>query len=250
MDERDAAKSESAAAGGARPRVAAETLGQLGAQVAHDFNNVLAVALTSVEMAMRVGDVAKANTFLANAIKTIHRGRELTDRLASASRACAKLDAVDAHALLSKIRAELEAENPAVQSVVRAEAVRSSVLADAVFLERALRHLAANAIDAMPNGGTLTFTTRNAPGSELRADASRDYLLVAVADTGEGMADDVRLRAFELFFSTREGSDRGIGLAQTRDAVRRVGGFASIESEEGRGSTVTIAIPLDVPAGA
>jgi len=250
MDERDAVKSESAAAGGARPRVAAETLGQLGAQVAHDFNNVLAVALTSVEMAMRVGDVAKANTFLANAIKTIHRGRELTDRLASASRACAKLDAVDAHALLSKIRAELEAENPAVQSVVRAEAVRSSVLADAVFLERALRHLAANAIDAMPNGGTLTFTTRNAPGSELRADASRDYLLVAVADTGEGMADDVRLRAFELFFSTREGSDRGIGLAQTRDAVRRVGGFASIESEEGRGSTVTIAIPLDVPAGA
>src|SRR4051794_19035659 len=64
--------------------VRASTLGQLGAQVAHDFNNILAVALTSIEMAMRISDPVKANVFLGNALKVIGRGRMLTDRLAAA----------------------------------------------------------------------------------------------------------------------------------------------------------------------
>lgn len=227
-------------------QVSAETIGQLGAQFAHDFNNVLAVVLTSVEMAMRVGDSAKANVFLANALKVIARGRTLTDRLAAASYACEITSQVDAHAIIARLVAETGAAVPRNLRVVSAlDAERSVVGVDARFFEQALRNVIANAIEAIDGAGTLTIATRNAGGAELRGEAGRDYLVVEVHDTGRGMVDEIRYQAFDLFFSTA-GTDRqrGIGLAQTKDAVRRAGGIASIESAAGQGTRVTIAIPV------
>ena len=219
--------------------VNAQTLGQLCAQVAHDFNNVLAVALTSVEMAMRIGDPEKANMFLGNALRVIARGRTLTDNLSAASYACELPVAIDAHALISRLRAAdgtLAVELGAARSVVRS---------DPRFLEEALRNLIGNARNAMSSGGTPMVSTRNAQGSELRAEANREYLVIAVHDTGEGMSEAMRNQAFELFFSAKPtGKSRGIGLAQAKDTARRAGGVASIESRVGEGSIVTLAIPL------
>lgn len=227
-------------------RVRAETLGQLGAQFAHDFNNVLAVVLTSVEMAMRVGDPAKANIFLANALKVISRGRLLTDRLAAASYACESLSAIDVKRLISRLCAEADAQKPAGASVVsQFDATRYVVNVDAGFFEEAVRNLIANGREAIADGGTLTVSARNAHGAELRGESGRDYLVIAVADSGAGMPDGVRNQAFDLFFSARaEDGRRGLGLAQAKDAVRRAGGLASIESKAGQGTTVTLAIPL------
>jgi signal transduction histidine kinase len=229
-----------------RAQVSAETIGQLGAQFAHDFNNVLAVVLTSVEMAMRVGDPAKANVFLANALKVIARGRTLTDRLAAASYGCEIASHVDAHAVIARVLAEIGDTAPRSLRVVSAlDAGRSVVGIDARFFEQALRNVIANAIEAIGREGEVSITTRNAGGAELRAEAGRDYLVVEVHDTGRGMADEIRHQAFDLFFSTA-GTDkqRGIGLAQTKDAVRRAGGVTSIESTPGQGTRVTLAIPL------
>ena len=230
----------------ARGQVRADTLGQLGAQFAHDFNNVLAVVLTSVEMAMRVGDPAKANVFLANALKVIARGRMLTDRLAAASYACEAASEIDAHAVIARLVAQNQASAPrGVRSTPMLEAARFKVRIDARFFEEAVRNLIANAIDAMAGSGTLTVSTRNAGGAELRAEAGREYFVVAVRDTGRGMTDEIRHQSFDLFFSTG-GSDaqRGLGLTQAKDAVRRAGGVSSIESVAGQGTTVTLAIPL------
>ncbi len=231
----------------------AVTLGQLGAQFAHDFNNVLAVALTSVEMAMRVGDTEKANIFLANALKVIARGRVLTERLAAASYACEAPAAVDVHALIQTICAgDATGEASAPHRVAtNLGASRTIVNADPDFLGQALRNLIANARESMDAPGALTVSTRNASGSEVRGEPGRDYIVIAINDTGGGMPDDVRLQAFELFFSTRsvEGeAGRGIGLAQVKDAIRRAGGSVSIESNVGQGTTVTFAIPLLVEA--
>ena len=227
----------------AAPPVCAETLGQLGGQIAHDFNNILAVALTSVEMAMRIGDPAKANVFLANALKVIARGRTLTDRLAAASYACEMPVAVDVHALISRLAAADAA------LTVELGAARSVVRSDSRFLERALGHLIGNARDASAARGAPKITTRNAGGAEVRGEAEREYLVIAVIDTGEGMSDATRNQAFELFFSGRElEANRGIGLAQAKDTARRAGGTASIESRAGEGTTVTLAIPLEETA--
>ena len=240
MDEPHAATELDRSNGHAEVR--AETLGQLGAQFAHDFNNVLAVVLTSVEMAMRIGDPVKANVFLANALKVISRGRTLTDRLAAASYACEALSDVDAHAAIERVVASV----PRAAKIVPAYAAdRSAIRVDARFFEEAVRNVLANAIDAVGDTGSVTVSTRNADGGELRAEAGREYLVVVVADNGRGMTDEVRHQAFDLFFSTGAADAlRGIGLAQTKDAVRRAGGIVSIESTAGQGTTVTLAIPL------
>jgi signal transduction histidine kinase len=233
--------SETARAGTAR--VCAETLGQLGGQIAHDFNNILAVALTSVEMAMRIGDPAKANVFLGNALKVIARGRTLTDRLAAASHACEVSVAIDVHELLARLGAADAA------LALELGAPRSIVRSDPRFLEQALANLIDNARDASPDRRAPKIATRNASGAEVRAEHGRDYLVIAVTDTGEGMSDETRHQAFELFFSTRaEETRRGVGLAQAKDTVRRAGGAASIDSRAGEGTTVTLAIPLEEPA--
>ena len=221
----------------------AVTLGQLGGQLAHDFNNVLAVALTSVEMAMRAGDTARANLFLGNALKVIARGQELTERLAAASYACEETAEVDVHALIGELL--VEEKNLGAGTATMFGASRSTIRADGAFLREALRNLLINAREAGASEGSLSITTRNAAGADVRGDASRDYLIVAFADRGSGMSDDVRNRAFELFFSTREEKvGRGVGLAQAKDAVRRAGGFVSIDSTPGQGTTVTLSVPL------
>ena len=184
--------------------------------------------------------------FLGNALKVISRGRILTDRLAAASYACESMVAIDVHALLSRLSNEIAAE-PAtrVRMLAELEALQSTVRADPDFFEEALRNLFANAREAIAGEGTLTVTTRNAPGAELRAEADREYLVVTLKDTGAGMSDDVRNQAFELFYSTRPaGVGRGIGLAQAKDAVRRSGGVVKVDSRAGEGTTVTLAIPL------
>jgi len=225
------------------PHALATTLGQLAAQVAHDVNNVLAVALTSVEMAMRINDPAKANVFLANALKVIGRGRTLTDRLAAAAYACESPTTLDAHVVIARVCHEDPGARGAPRIELHCDAERSSIRVDATFFEEALRNLVANAREA--GGGTIAVSTRNAPGSELRAESGRDYLVVSVHDDGEGFSEDVRNQAFDLFFGTRSNAaGRGVGLAQVKDAVRRAGGIATIDSTRADGTTVMLAIPL------
>jgi signal transduction histidine kinase len=244
MDEPKAATKPDS--GNARAAVSAETLGQLGAQFAHDFNNVLAVVLTSVEMAMRIGDPAKANVFLANALKVITRGRTLTDRLAAASYAAEAPVDLDAHRAIEHVVAQAAQTAPAgVRIVTVPGASRSTIRIDARFFAEALRNLVANAVDAIGGDGTVTVSTRNAAGADIRAEAGRDYLVIAVRDTGQGMSEELRHQAFDLFFTTSAAeAQRGLGLSQTKDAVRRAGGSASIESTPGQGAIVTLAIPL------
>lgn len=236
------------ASGAERPQP--ETLGQLGGQIAHDFNNVLAVVLTSVEVAMRVGDPAKAGVFLANAVEVIKRGRTLTDKLAAASQAADAPSQVDVHVLLEALAREIESESGSSLRVLsQFGAEQRVVTTDPAFLAEALGHLAANAREAMKDGGTLTLSTHNARGEDIRADAAYDYIVVGVEDTGSGMSEDVRLRAFDLFFTTKSAEPwRGLGLAQVRDVARRAGGTLAVESEAGQGTRVALAIPLSQEA--
>jgi signal transduction histidine kinase len=224
-----------------------ETMGQLAGQLAHDFNNVLAVTLTSVEVAMRVGDPAKATGFLSNAIEVIKRGRTLTDRLAAASQACEIPAKTGIHALILKAVSGVSenARQHSVGVLTQLDAKQDDAVIDSAFFAAALNNVLLNALEAMRGEGDITVSTRNSSGAELHADKSRNYIVIAVKDTGAGMSDDIRNRAFDLFFTTKTSEAwRGTGLAQVRDALRRVGGSASIESGVGSGTTVTLAIPL------
>jgi len=109
-------------------------------------------------------------------------------------------------------------------------------------LSELMTNLILNALDAMPDGGTLTITTRGEP---------RQQITLTVADTGIGMPEPVRRRIFEPFFSTKGEGGSGLGLSMVYSIVRRHGGEIRVESEPGRGATFTLTFPVaSEPVGA
>ena len=110
------------------------------------------------------------------------------------------------------------------------------VLADPTQLEVAVLNLAINARDAMPEGGTLTISSRKRRISEDPELEPGTYVELSITDTGEGMTPEVLARAFDPFFTTKEvGKGTGLGLSMVYGMARQSGGAAQIESELGRG---------------
>ena len=128
------------------------------------------------------------------------------------------------------------------------------VVGEASALEQAVLNLAINARDAMPSGGTLTISTRvvtidDEEAEELETEPGRGVLL-DVADTGTGMDDATRSRAFEPYFTTKPvGKGTGLGLATVFGTVRASGGGIGIISAPGRGTTIRIFLPAAPRAG-
>src|SRR5262249_18597149 len=104
------------------------------------------------------------------------------------------------------------------------------ILGDASELREALTNLILNAVDAMPTGGTLTLTTQS----------TENHVDVVVADTGVGIPSDLREKIFDPFFTTKGPKGTGLGLSLTYGIVSRHGGAVTVESTEGRGSTLVL----------
>jgi CheY-like chemotaxis protein len=114
-------------------------------------------------------------------------------------------------------------------------------MADPTQLELAVLNLAINARDAMPDGGTIYFTTLPVAVVDDPEMADGDYVEVAVRDTGSGMSSEIAARAFEPFFTTKEvGKGTGLGLSMVYGVARQSGGTARIESAPGEGTTVKL----------
>ena len=105
---------------------------------------------------------------------------------------------------------------------------------DAAALRELLTNLVLNAADAMLTGGHITIETRR----------ERGHAFLPVTDTGFGMSDEVRLRAHEPFFTTKGVKSTGLGLSVSYGIARRHGGDVTIRSQEARGTTVTVQLPL------
>jgi CheY-like chemotaxis protein len=131
------------------------------------------------------------------------------------------------------------------------------VLADVNQLERVVSILIANSRDAMPKGGRLTVSTREAPGQDWRPAFPADgkapgHVILSVRDTGIGMNDEVKARLFEPFFTTKPiGKGAGLGLSTVYGIVKSAGGDIQVESAPGKGTRINLLFPrLDEPAAA
>jgi signal transduction histidine kinase/ActR/RegA family two-component response regulator len=250
---RDEAMSLAAAEETIRQMQKMEAVGQLTGGVAHDFNNMLAIIVGSLDIAKRHlhKDGAKAERFIANALEGAQRGAQLTSRLLAFSRQ-QPLDPrpLDANALvrdMSELLRRSLGETIALESRLADDLWRT--FADASQLVSAIINLCVNSRDAMPDGGTLMVETSNAefdePDGGPHGDArAGPYVCVAVTDTGTGMTPEVAARAFDPFYTTKPtGQGTGLGLSQVYGFVKQSGGHITIYSEPGRGTTMRIYLP-------
>jgi len=125
---------------------------------------------------------------------------------------------------------------------VHHEPAVSRVFIDASQLERVLLNLVLNARDAMPGGGDLTITTRDTVTDDEDGE-SATFVAITIADTGVGMDAATRENVFKPFFTTKGSEGTGLGLAIVDQIVLRAGGFIRLDSEVGRGTTLSIFLP-------
>jgi PAS domain S-box-containing protein len=226
-----------------------EALGKLAGGVAHDFNNLLAAILGHTELLLLEPDLDPTVREGAEVIQSAaKKGSALTEQLLGFARqssiAC---ESVDLETVAEEVIALLvRTLDKRIELCRQYEAPGVRVRADAQRLGQVLLNLAVNARDAMPDGGTLTVGTRVVTHDP---EACRErpelmpgrYAQLSVQDTGVGIGQDVLPRVFEPFFTTKpSGKGTGMGLASSYGIVRSHGGFFTVDSTPGAGTTFTV----------
>nr|WP_087039304.1 hybrid sensor histidine kinase/response regulator [Caballeronia arvi] len=227
-------------------------LGNLVANVAHDFNNLLMVVGANMDLARHKQFNGVESEVLAVERATAGAG-SLARRLMSVARKQPlKQEMIDPADWLRKvIDLVKKSVHPSITVTLELAPDLWKVMADPIELELALVNLAVNASDAMPHGGRVVIRCQNARvrGAEIDI-PDGEYVLVSLTDNGEGMTEQVRRRAFEPLFTTKQrGAGTGLGLAQVLAACEQAGGTARITSVAGSGTTVRLYLPRHhVPA--
>jgi signal transduction histidine kinase/CheY-like chemotaxis protein len=226
-----------------------EALGQLAGGIAHDFNNILTVIAGHADMLLTTaGPESRLDLEQIRLAST--RAAAMTGQLLAFSRQSIMQPAiVNLNAVVASTETMLRRTIGAhIELAVRLAPDLWNVEADPNQCGRALVNVAINARDAMPAGGCLTIETANVLKDESvsvdPASAPIRYVMVSVADTGQGMTPDTKARLFEPFFTTKEfGKGTGLGLAVVDGIVRQTGGHVDVDSEPGHGTVFRLFFP-------
>jgi PAS domain S-box-containing protein len=230
-----------------------EAVGTLAGGLAHNLRNVLQAVVGAIGLAeMRGIENPQSVQALRKAVASTQKGVALIDQLL----AFARKDGTEFRRSPLHLDDELRNAQSLVH-VLLGEPIRlemdlgaptAVVFGDPVQIEQILLNLAANARDAMPDGGTLTIGTSEAVLDERTAKAHGvppgPCVVVTVRDTGRGMDVTTKAHVFEPFFTTKEpGRGTGLGLSTVFALVRQFGGSIAVESEPGAGTTFSMCLP-------
>ena len=226
-----------------------EAIGQLTGGVAHDFNNLLAVIVGNLELlSKRLPDDERMARLVQSALEGAQRGTALTQRLlAFARRQDLRPAPLTVPALVHGMTDLLQRTlGPSVRVQTHFPPHLPPAQVDANQLEMALLNLAVNARDAMPDGGTLDISA-----AEFTAGPAEEglppgrYVRLSLADTGSGMDAETLARASDPFFTTKGiGKGTGLGLSMVQGLAAQSGGKLVLKSEVGRGTMVTLFLPV------
>ncbi|HWR16306.1 MAG TPA: PAS domain S-box protein [Terriglobales bacterium] len=234
-----------------------EAVGRLAGGVAHDFNNMLTAIRGYAELLLRNSPEGKERRYVEGIMGAATRAAETTSQLLAFSRrqvlqpkvlsiSDTVLKTID---LLNRIMRE------DIRLITILDPDAGNIMVDPGQFSQILMNLAVNARDAMPNGGKLIIETH---AVYLDDDYARThvqvspgwYSLLAVTDTGTGIAAEVRDHIFEPFFTTKpQGEGSGLGLSTVYGIVKQSRGFIWVYSEPGEGSTFKIYLPMTSPEG-
>jgi PAS domain S-box-containing protein len=231
-----------------------EAVGQLTGGIAHDFNNLLTGIIGSLQLMQKRlerGMVVDITRYTDMAMESAKRAAALTHRLlAFARRQPLAPKPTQPDALIHSLT-ELFERTLGEKIALRVDLQDGlwPVLCDAHQLESAILNLVINARDAMPQGGTLTISARNADLDNIAVEhtvilTAGEYVCLSVTDTGTGMPPDIAAKAFEPFFSTKpQGEGTGLGLSMVYGFVRQSGGYTELDSRLGEGTAVRLYLP-------
>ncbi|MDB4905271.1 MAG: sensor protein [Gemmatimonadetes bacterium] len=234
-----------------------EALGRLAGGIAHDFNNLLTVVTAHTQFLARgiepgtsrrkdvdaIHDAAMLAGTLTNQLLAFSRKQVVQERMLDLNERVRSMDRM-LHRLLD--------DRISVRTTFHQREL--PIVADPGQLDQLVLNLALNARDAMRNGGTLTIETDVAfldpESAQESGHPTGEYALLLMRDTGHGMSEATKQQVFEPFFTTKpEGEGTGLGLATVAGIVERCGGWIDLDSEEGKGTTFRLYLPLgELPA--
>lgn len=228
-----------------------ESIGTLAGGIAHDLNNVLGPILLASEALKKqlsgdstlkylhaIESSARRGVDMVKQVLTFARGANLERSIVVLSNVIGEMEKIILQTFPKNIKVSTTLTNP------------GSLLGDPTQIHQVILNLCVNARDAMPSGGHLTISVEN---ENLKSQGERKagkYVVLKVSDTGVGMSQEIQEKIFDPFFTSKEvGKGTGIGLSTVKSIVRNHGGFLSVLSTPGKGSTFIVYLPAHLPAG-
>jgi PAS domain S-box-containing protein len=220
-----------------------QALGEMGQGVAHNFNNLLVGVLGYAQLIQMKSEHDEINNFAEHIVDSAMRAKELVERLNRAVQGEKKESIQQVHVVETVLEAiqesrprwkdESEASGIFIEVDTDLQDV-PSVAATRSGLQDILINLIFNAVDALPEGGTITVTTNT----------MENIVLVTVGDTGVGMDEETKRRVFEPFFTTKADIGTGLGLSAAYSTMARWGGNVEVDSSPENGTTVGLQLPV------
>ena len=222
-----------------------KSIGTITAGISHEFNNLLAIISGNVQL---LEETYKGHEELMSALHTIKKasddGAEISSKMlefTKTSQDTKKFVSSDIRKLImqsldfTKPRWSNEAQIRNINYQIDKEGLKStsSIMCNPTEIREVFINIINNALDAMPEGGRLSFSTWN----------RENTVFAGISDTGEGMPEDVKKRGFDPFFTTKTPLGTGLGKSMTYGIMTRHGGKIEVESELGKGSTFTLQFP-------
>lgn len=234
-----------------------EAIGTLAGGVAHDLNNILSGVVTYPELLLL--DMAKDDPLyrpLENIKQSGDRAASIVqDLLTLARRGVAVMEVIEFRSLVqdyldSTEFAALKKAHPEIEVQVGLAEETGNIKGSKMHLQKAVMNLIINSMEAMPQGGILSINSRAqyvdtiVKGYDTVQEG--DYACVSVTDTGVGMTSEVTKRIFEPFFTRKKmgRSGTGLGMAVVYSTVKDHGGYIDVQSEPGKGSSITLYFPM------
>jgi signal transduction histidine kinase/ActR/RegA family two-component response regulator len=230
-----------------------EAIGRLAGGIAHDFNNILMIILGYASLLTQGNlDATAISPIGEGIVKGVQRGAGLVRQILTFAR---KSEVVSQpvkmnHAIRELINLLKQTFPKTIEICEDLDPALPEITVDQNQVHQALLNICVNSRDAMPEGGTITISTRMVSGKELQEKITTahqdEYLEIQVSDTGVGMTEAIRSHAFEPFFTTKDrGKGTGLGLSVAYGVVKSHQGFIDIYSEIGSGTKVSLYFPME-----
>jgi PAS domain S-box-containing protein len=228
-----------------------ESLGTLAGGIAHDLNNLLMPILMGATLLKRLETSEQSRKAIENIERSVTRGSELVKQVLLFARGAeTSRNAVQLAEVVGEVESIAKSTFPRnITFEISMPRGLRAVTGDVTQLTQVLLNLCVNARDAMPGGGQISISATNtelSPNSAQLSGAASGgpYVLLDVTDTGEGMPREIVDRIFDPFFTTKEvGKGTGLGLSTVQGIVSNHGGFISVASTVGEGTTFKIYLP-------